>query len=431
MSHSSEMDWNTKWDWENIVSFGSKPTDGPKKPPVADWMLVDDADINHGPFNLSRSDNSSAKSSISASTDSSTKAFRLSVFEGKKMGLSGNSPPLEASSEPLIGLKLGKRTYFENTIKGPSFAVMPTPSSYATPKKTKEGSVCCQVEGCNTDLSRAKEYHRKHRVCDVHSKFPKVIVGGVERRFCQQCSRFHSLCEFDEKKRSCRRRLSDHNARRRKPQQDTIHFNSTNLSSPFYGGTQYLFNSSPATTTTHSRAPANSIWDSNSKFTLTKSYPSLNSNEEDGQQLHTNMLPIKFKSPHAINGLFPTKNSTSDVFNPGSKGGSQLMSSSSVGPPDRALSLLSSNTWDSCEPEQPIPCMIPEGVPLSSSDFWPSASVGGHQQSIHQQPIHHNHHHQQPYNIQSVYANNNIGNFQEFQVFKTPYEADYYSNILN
>lgn len=47
--------------------------------------------------------------------------------------------------------------------------------------------------------------------------------------------RFHSLSEFDEKKRSCRRRLSDHNARRRKPRQETIQFHSAKLTSSFYG----------------------------------------------------------------------------------------------------------------------------------------------------------------------------------------------------
>jgi len=30
--------------------------------------------------------------------------------------------------------------------------------------------------------------------------------------------RFHVLAEFDESKRSCRKRLADHNRRRRKPQ---------------------------------------------------------------------------------------------------------------------------------------------------------------------------------------------------------------------
>jgi hypothetical protein len=35
-------------------------------------------------------------------------------------------------------------------------------------------------------------------------------------------SRFHLLLEFDEAKRSCRKRLDGHNRRRRKPQPDTM-----------------------------------------------------------------------------------------------------------------------------------------------------------------------------------------------------------------
>ncbi|XP_078171651.1 uncharacterized protein LOC144565703 [Carex rostrata] len=75
----------------------------------------------------------------------------------------------------------------------------------------------CQVEGCGVDLSGAKAYYCKHRVCGPHSKAPRVVVGGIEQRFCQQCSRFHLLSEFDQDKRSCRRRLAGHNERRRKP----------------------------------------------------------------------------------------------------------------------------------------------------------------------------------------------------------------------
>ncbi|KAI3507623.1 hypothetical protein L1887_22612 [Cichorium endivia] len=75
----------------------------------------------------------------------------------------------------------------------------------------------CQVEGCNLDLSDAKTYYSRHKVCGAHSKTAKVIVNGLEQRFCQQCSRFHQLPEFDQGKRSCRRRLAGHNERRRKP----------------------------------------------------------------------------------------------------------------------------------------------------------------------------------------------------------------------
>ncbi|KAK6146267.1 hypothetical protein DH2020_020136 [Rehmannia glutinosa] len=74
----------------------------------------------------------------------------------------------------------------------------------------------CQVEDCKADLSNEKNYHRRHKVCDVHSKATSALVGNVMQRFCQQCSRFHVLEEFDEEKRSCRRRLAGHNKRRRK-----------------------------------------------------------------------------------------------------------------------------------------------------------------------------------------------------------------------
>ncbi|KAL6145095.1 hypothetical protein ACLB2K_055783 [Fragaria x ananassa] len=84
---------------------------------------------------------------------------------------------------------------------------------------------CCQADKCTADLSDAKLYHRRHKVCDQHSKAPVVLVSGISQRFCQQCSRFHELSEFDDTKRSCRRRLAGHNERRRK-----------NLSETYAGG---------------------------------------------------------------------------------------------------------------------------------------------------------------------------------------------------
>ncbi|XP_019170524.1 PREDICTED: squamosa promoter-binding-like protein 6 [Ipomoea nil] len=77
--------------------------------------------------------------------------------------------------------------------------------------------IICQVDGCEMDLSSSKYYHQRHRVCVDHSKTTKTILHGVEQRFCQQCSRFHLLAEFDDDKRSCRKRLACHNKRRRKP----------------------------------------------------------------------------------------------------------------------------------------------------------------------------------------------------------------------
>jgi hypothetical protein len=47
----------------------------------------------------------------------------------------------------------------------------------------------CQVDNCKEDLSIAKDYHRRHKVCEVHSKATKALVGKQMQRFCQQCSR--------------------------------------------------------------------------------------------------------------------------------------------------------------------------------------------------------------------------------------------------
>ncbi|CAA0815992.1 Squamosa promoter-binding-like protein 3 [Striga hermonthica] len=74
----------------------------------------------------------------------------------------------------------------------------------------------CVVEECGAGLEGFKKYYQRHRVCVVHSKSPVVLVDGLRQRFCQQCSRFHELSEFDSTKRSCRRRLVGHNMRRRK-----------------------------------------------------------------------------------------------------------------------------------------------------------------------------------------------------------------------
>lgn len=62
-------------------------------------------------------------------------------------------------------------------------------------KKSKISSVSasnrtsCQVENCGADLGVAKDYHRRHKVCEMHSKASKAVVGNVLQRFCQQCSR--------------------------------------------------------------------------------------------------------------------------------------------------------------------------------------------------------------------------------------------------
>ncbi|KAH0850273.1 hypothetical protein HID58_095690 [Brassica napus] len=41
----------------------------------------------------------------------------------------------------------------------------------------------CQVDRCTTDLKEAKQYHRRHKVCEVHAKASSVYLAGVKQRF--------------------------------------------------------------------------------------------------------------------------------------------------------------------------------------------------------------------------------------------------------
>eukprot|EP00253_Pinus_taeda_P004052 PITA_04052 len=144
-------------------------------------------------------------------------------------------PVSACSGDSHIGLKLGKRTYFEN-ISGRATAITVFTGPLATRvKKQRIQSSRCQVEGCNTDLTSSKDYHRRHKVCEIHSKSAIVMVAGLEQRFCQQCSRFQGLSEFDERKRSCRRRLAGHNERRRKPHPGSMAVNPARFMPSFYG----------------------------------------------------------------------------------------------------------------------------------------------------------------------------------------------------
>ncbi|CAN6174798.1 unnamed protein product [Urochloa humidicola] len=143
------------------------------------------------------------------------------------METGGSGSANGGGSDDVHGLKFGKKIYFEQDAaaaggsstaaasvpggrKGKGVAATGGPAPAAAPPR-------CQVEGCGVDLSGAKQYHCRHKVCSMHTKTPRVVVAGIEQRFCQQCSRFHELPEFDQGKRSCRRRLIGHNERRRKP----------------------------------------------------------------------------------------------------------------------------------------------------------------------------------------------------------------------
>lgn len=71
--------------------------------------------------------------------------------------------------------------------------------SMKRPRGSKDGAqtVSCLVDGCYADLSNCREYNRRHKVCELHSKTPEVTIGGHKQRFCQQCSRYVHLTLID------------------------------------------------------------------------------------------------------------------------------------------------------------------------------------------------------------------------------------------
>lgn len=115
-------------------------------------------------------------------------------------------------SDDVHGLKFGKKIYFEQDAaaaagsgsgtaaaaggrKGKGVAATGgagaagggRPASASAASATQPPR--CQVDGCGVDLSAVKQYYCRHKVCYMHSKEPRVVVAGIEQRFCQQCSR--------------------------------------------------------------------------------------------------------------------------------------------------------------------------------------------------------------------------------------------------
>ncbi|PPD69641.1 hypothetical protein GOBAR_DD33480 [Gossypium barbadense] len=371
------MDWNAKtplqWEWENLMMLNATPTEIPRKLRSAEWDIEGEEELDSGSKSASINSSSAGEVKVTTFTLEAFEAIPHEISNKKKVSKvehTGSSPIFEASvgsGEPLLSLKLGKQTYFEDVCTGSNSKTSsysatpgpsPSPAKRSKPNCQTKHILRCQVEGCNLDLSSAKDYHRKHRVCESHSKSPKVIVGGLELRFCQQCSRFHALSEFDEKKRSCRRRLSDHNARRRKPQTDAIHFSAARPSPAAYDGKQlmsFVWNKVPFL---HNARPnENFTWEGTfvSKSSETKGYAPTKAGNANGQlQLPGNQLLNSMTSRcYDSNRFLPVKGkqNTVEVLN-------QVEEStvaSNMGTTQdlhRALSLLSNESWVSCEPKQ-------------------------------------------------------------------------------
>lgn len=199
-----QQNWNPKlWDWDSVGFVGKPAVDSDSEvlrlggAPASESpnKTTDNINYNYN-YNNQKKANTTTTSAVTVGNVDEDGRLDLNLGGGL------TAVDVEQPEPPVVTSKPNKR------VRSGSPGTAPYPM--------------CQVDNCKEDLSNAKDYHRRHKVCELHSKSTKALVGKQMQRFCQQCSRFHPLSEFDEGKRSCRRRLAGHNRRRRKTQPEDI-----------------------------------------------------------------------------------------------------------------------------------------------------------------------------------------------------------------
>lgn len=102
------------------------------------------------------------------------------------------------NGETWVDLRLGETS---NSVQKQARAVsksVSSSSSSSSSSKSKRSRLYykaqenakCSVDGCQDELKDCRDYHRRHRVCEMHSKTAVVLIKGIQQRFCQQCSRY-------------------------------------------------------------------------------------------------------------------------------------------------------------------------------------------------------------------------------------------------
>ncbi|ERN18478.1 squamosa promoter-binding-like protein 7 [Amborella trichopoda] len=206
------------WEWSNLLldDFSSIDGDAPSLPSEAapycsDWDALPLPSEDPQPQSMPQPEPSSATSSVL---------------------LPHSSPLNPQTSSPAKVRKRDPRLTCSNFLTGhipcacPELDEQERDEDEASRKRTKMTAaavVRCQVTDCEADISELKGYHRRHRVCLRCANATTVILDGQPKRYCQQCGKFHVLQDFDEGKRSCRRKLERHNNRRRRKNLDFRH----------------------------------------------------------------------------------------------------------------------------------------------------------------------------------------------------------------
>lgn len=61
----------------------------------------------------------------------------------------------------------------------------------------------CRVLGCKEDIYSQRAVNLKYRLCKTHKGAPALLMQGVPKRFCSQCSTFRQLTDFNGRMRAC------------------------------------------------------------------------------------------------------------------------------------------------------------------------------------------------------------------------------------
>ncbi|XP_020599978.1 squamosa promoter-binding-like protein 12 isoform X2 [Phalaenopsis equestris] len=426
------MEWNFKnslqWDWENFGLFSGKESEISKSTEQSEWK-AEGGSISNGSL---YSCGSGTCSGSELGNGSSKKSVPTSISFLSKTGNKTSEGTLEALQVTLNNqIKSNQMAQGEDRRTSPVIVGCVSsgePPIAASMKRSRASHQAiqhtyCQVEGCSTDLTSAKDYHRKHRVCEKHSKSPRVIVAGQERRFCQQCSRFHDLSEFDQKKRSCRRRLSDHNARRRKAQPETISFNPSRLPPSFYDERQqmnFFLNLAPFS---HVKPSTSTLLDQSNGFSLSIRKGSWLKTTKAGVEGQLNLPVMDFSNTNTasrdeFNRFMPFKCTASEVLNQDQE--AYVHTSNLNGAPElrRALSLLSSDAWCPSSTAQTNMNQLANADPIVTSHLRAQLANSAPQcwqddNSLPEQTL--------PFNLHG-----NGTHLQDLQLSKAPYETSFY-----
>lgn len=185
---------STLWDWGDLLDF-----------PVDDQFTFS-FDSDHHPTSIPPAPETSVENQNPTSDDNSDRIRKRDPRLTCENFLAGRIPcscpeideMLAEEEEEEVEREVGHGKKRARTARAPA------------------GTARCQVPGCGVDITELKGYHRRHRVCLRCANAAAVLIEGQSKRYCQQCGKFHVLSDFDEDKRSCRRKLERHNNRRRR-----------------------------------------------------------------------------------------------------------------------------------------------------------------------------------------------------------------------